>query len=228
MFETIFYCQQSNRKTKKDGICMKGFTKSETKLLLSEAVKARSVGNSMSKVFAFVAEKTGRAKGSVRNYYYNFIKDESKKREFSKSVKGVEDLKATKFENFSDGEVDLLLNEIRSGKAEGKSVRSVLKTISGGDEKLALRFQNKYRNYLKKTTAPETNGFTISDDYSYFDKLSREIDALVDKIKDKYAVECVKLKKENEKLERENKALKKRLPKSNVQSFFMTEKKHTN
>lgn len=207
---------------------MKGFTKSETKLLLSEAVKARSAGNSMSKVFAFVAEKTGRAKGSVRNYYYNFIKDDSKKREFSKSVKGVEDLKATKFENFSDGEVDLLLNEIRSGKAEGKSVRSVLKTISGGDEKLALRFQNKYRNYLKKTTSPETNGFTISDDYSYFDKLSREIDALVDKIKDKYAVECVKLKKENEKLERENKALKKRLPKSNVQSFFMTEKKRTN
>ncbi len=215
---------------------MKGFTKTETEELLREAVKANSDGKSLSEVFFRIAEKTGRAKGSVRNYYYNLIKSEERKNAYEKIVKGVKNLKATKFENFSDDDLNLLLQKIKEGKSKGKSVRSVIQNMAKGDQKLALRFQNKYRNYLKseekagykEDNLPLKDLPVRAEDYLYFSKLSEEIDGLVEKIKDKYATECVKLKTENDELKRENKLLKKRLPKSNVPAFFFSENKRTN
>lgn len=208
---------------------MKGFTETETKFLLFEAVKATRAGKSLSEVFSSVANKTGRAKGSVRNYYYNLIKNEEKKNAYSEIIEGVKDLKAEKFENFSDTDLNLLLSKVKQGKKEGKSVRSVIQKLAGNDPKLALRYQNKYRNYLKKEDTSRLNDLPVrAEDYLYFSKLSEEIDGLVEKIKDKYAVECVKLKMENDELTRENKALKKRLLKTNVAPFFVSENKRTN
>ena len=99
--------------------------------------------------------------------------------------------------------------------------------ISNGNDKLALRYQNKYRNYLKKGKAKFDSIPVRAEDFRYFTKLSREIDGLVEKIKDKYANECVKLKKENEELSRELKALKRQYFSTNVAPYFL-DKKHTN
>lgn len=189
---------------------MKGFTKIERELLFKEVLNAAKSGKSLSAVFSEVAKKTGKAKGSVRNYYYNLLKDERQMGELSKTLDGVKNLKACKAQSFSKEDEDFLISSIRNGKKSGKSVRKIIMEISGGDDKLALRYQNKYRNYLSKTERERFEKTPIRvEDFKYFDKLSKEIDGLVEKIKDKYAVECLKLKKENDELLKQIKMLKK-------------------
>lgn len=189
---------------------MKGFTKTEREFLFKEVLNAAKSGKSLSAVFSEVAKKTGRAKGSVRNYYYNLLKDEGQMGELSKTMDGVKNLKACKGQSFSKEDEDFLISSINSGKKNGKSVRKIIMEISGGDDKLALRYQNKYRNYLSKTEKERFEKTPIGvEDFKYFDKLSKEIDSLVEKIKDKYAVECLKLKKENDELLKQIKMLKK-------------------
>lgn len=207
---------------------MKGFTKSETELLLSEVLKAGKIGKSLSSVFQDVATKTNRAKGSVRNYYYSLIKNEDKKTEMEKFVEGASKLSANRAQSFSKEDEDYLINAINVGKKNGKSVRRTIMELSDGNDKLALRYQNKYRNYLKKESRVKLEKLPVrAEDFRYFNKLSREIDGLVEKIKDKYANECVKLKKENEELSRELKALKRQFFGTNVAQYFL-DKKHTN
>ncbi len=207
---------------------MKGFTKSETELLLSEVLKAGKIGKSLSAVFQDVALKTNRAKGSVRNYYYSLIKNEDKKTEMEKFVEGASKLSANRAQSFSKEDEDFLINAINVGKKNGKSVRRTIMELSDGNDKLALRYQNKYRNYLKKESRVKLEKLPVrAEDFRYFSKLSREIDGLVEKIKDKYANECVKLKKENEELSRELKALKRQFFGTNVAPYFL-DKKHTN
>lgn len=207
---------------------MKGFTKSETELLLSEVLKAGKIGKSLSAVFQDVALKTNRAKGSVRNYYYSLIKNEDKKTEMEKFVEGASKLSANRAQSFTKEDEDFLINAINVGKKNGKSVRRTIMELSDGNDKLALRYQNKYRNYLKKESRVKLEKLPVrAEDFRYFSKLSREIDGLVEKIKDKYANECVKLKKENEELSRELKALKRQFFGTNVAPYFL-DKKHTN
>lgn len=189
---------------------MKGFTKTEREFLLKEVLNAAKSGKSLSAVFSEVAKKTGKAKGSVRNYYYNLLKDERQMDELSKTIDGVKNLKACRAQSFSKEDEDFLLSSIKSGKKSGKSVRRIIMEISDGDDKLALRYQNKYRNYLSKTERERLEKTPIqAEDFKYFDKLSKEIDGLVEKIKDKYAAECLKLKKENDELLSQIKMLKK-------------------
>ncbi len=206
---------------------MKGFTKSETELLLNEVLNAAKIGKPLSAVFQDVAQKTNRAKGSVRNYYYSLIKNEDKKT-MDSIVEGASKLSANRAQSFSKEDEDYLINAIYQGKKSGKSVRRTIMELSGGNDKLALRYQNKYRNYLKKESRVKLDNIPVrSEDFRYFNKLSREIDGLVEKIKDKYANECVKLKKENDELSRELKALKRRFFGTNVAPYFL-DKKHTN
>ncbi len=207
---------------------MKGFTKSETELLLTEVLNAAKIGKSLSAVFQDVALKTNRAKGSVRNYYYSLIKNDEKKTEMEKFVEGASGLSANRAQSFSKEDEDYLINAINAGKKSGKSVRRTIMELSQGNDKLALRYQNKYRNYLKKESRVKLDKLPVrAEDFRYFTKLSREIDGLVEKIKDKYANECVKLKKENEELSRELKALKRQFFGTNVAPYFL-DKKHTN
>ncbi len=201
---------------------MKGFTKTETELLLQEALKAKRENKSLSLVFEEVARKTARAKGSVRNYYYTLIKDENKMQEASRTVFGVETLKAYPAESFSKEDEDFLFSAVLEGKKQGKSVRRIISEISNGDQKLALRYQNKYRNYLSKMEKERLETSPLrAEDFKYFDKLSKEIDGLVERIKDKYASECVKLKKENEELLKEVKFLKRQGFQRGVESYFL-------
>jgi len=48
---------------------MKGYDKEQTNDLLEQVIAAEKSGKSLSAVFAEFAAKTGRAKGSVRNYF---------------------------------------------------------------------------------------------------------------------------------------------------------------
>lgn len=204
---------------------MKGFTEKETELLLSSVVAAKKSGQSLSFAFSQVASKTNRAKGSIRNYYYMLIKDDEKKNLYSQKIEGVNSLKSIKPKTFTKEEEKLLIEKINQGKMCGQSVRKTILNLSGGDNTLALRLQNKYRNHIKKEHAKLDN--LRPEDFKYFDKLSREIDGLVEKIKDKYSIECAKLKRENELLSKEIKALRRRLSDYTINPFFIGEK-HSN
>ena len=60
-------------------------------------------------------------------------------------------LSVGKIRAFSDEEAEEAIRSILKEKAKGMSVRKAILQIAGGDDKLTLRLQNKYRNTLKKT-----------------------------------------------------------------------------
>jgi hypothetical protein len=125
--------------------------------------------------------------------------------------------------SFSNAEERNLIKEILTKTAKGVSVRRAIKEISKGQEKVALRYQNKYRNALskkpelineikeelkkegvvfKENTINNANFIKISD--QQFEKLKREIDGLVGRIQLKERKENEYLRQKIAVLEKEN------------------------
>lgn len=122
----------------------------QTRELFALCADARNHGRSLSQAFNTIAKKTGRSVNSVRNYYYA----QSKTFELVPEVAAKLGIKAAKvkraaFVPFKDGEVRELIEKALVGKAQGKSVRATIAELSGGNAKLALRLQNKYRSVLR-------------------------------------------------------------------------------
>ena len=87
-------------------------------------------------MFDRVASITGRKPNSIRNYYYLKIKEEGSPL-------------STTFIPFPKEETEELIHDMLKGQAEGRSVRSMAMEMGGGDKKLMLRYQNKYRSTIK-------------------------------------------------------------------------------
>lgn len=113
-----------------------GWSDEETRALMDAANKARAAGRPLREVFDAAAFKTGRKPNSIRNYYYACSRmEEGARREH--------------FTPFNDDEAESLAEAILTARAEGQSVRACVMRLSGGDQRLMLRFQNKYRAMLK-------------------------------------------------------------------------------
>ncbi len=125
-----------------------GYTEEEAKSLVRYICTGRNAGKTLSGLFASYAEKTGRAKGSVRNYYYALLKSRDDDR-VKKILQGT-GLQAGKIVPFSESETDEMLKAVLEQKSKGVSVRKAVLNLSEGDDKLMLRYQNKYRNVLTK------------------------------------------------------------------------------
>jgi len=125
-----------------------GYTEEEAIELVNYITSGKKAGNTLSGLFASYAQKSGRAKGSVRNYYYALLRTTGDER-VKKMLRGT-NLKAEKILPFSELETDRVLKEILMQKAKGVSVRRAVLNLSGGDDKLMLRYQNKYRNVVAK------------------------------------------------------------------------------
>lgn len=125
-----------------------GYTEEEAKSLVEYISSGKRGGKTLSGLFASYAQKTGRAKGSVRNYYYSLLRCTGDER--VKNILKDKNLKAEKIMPFSDEETDKILREILLQKSKGVSVRRAVLNLSGGDDKLMLRYQNKYRNVASK------------------------------------------------------------------------------
>lgn len=125
-----------------------GYTEEEAKRLVKYITDGKKAGAPLSGLFAEYAKKTGRAKGSVRNYYYALLRSTGDER-VRNMLKGT-DLKAEKIIPFSELETDKILKNILVQKSKGVSVRRAVMNLAGGDGKLMLRYQNKYRNVLAK------------------------------------------------------------------------------
>ncbi len=129
-----------------------GYTEEEAKSLVEYIQQGKSKGKTLSYLFASYGLERGRAKGSVRNYYYALMKNEKKDERIVKLLDGT-NLSVEKIREFTEEETDEVLRSILAEKSKGLSVRRAIFNLSKGDDKLMLRLQNKYRNTLKKEPA---------------------------------------------------------------------------
>lgn len=191
-----------------------GYTEEEAKSLVEFVWAGKKAGKTLTNLFEAYGAKYGRAKGSVRNYYYALIKTDKDER-VRKMLDG-KDLTVQKIREFTEEETDEALKNILREKSKGVSVRRAIFNISGGDDKLMLRLQNKYRNVLKKqpekirAIASEL-GITGVLEKSFLErKLEHEINALYEELTASLKAENARLFAENTRLKRENEQLKTR------------------
>ena len=205
-----------------------GYTEEEAKSLVDFIKAGKQKGKTLTYLFETYGLENGRAKGSVRNYYYALMKNEKRDERIVKLLDGSE-LSVEKIREFTEEETDEVLRSILEEKSKGLSVRRAIFNLSGGDDKLMLRLQNKYRNTLKKEperiaeiamelglneeaesvrkgcrTPAEGKNSRLPDRDFLRRRLENEINALYDRL-------AQALKAENERLRRENELLKSQL-----------------
>ena len=169
----------------------------------------------LTKTFKEFAVEHGKSKGTVRNLYYALAKLSNKDQEFCDKYLNGQPIFVSEVENFSKEQEKELVKKVLLLKHQGKSVRNAINILANGEAKLALRYQNKYRNFIK-TKREELNllieeikkekGVTIELEtiktQEYFNefqlkRLKTEINGLVSKI--------------SQDLQKENQMLKERI-----------------
>ena len=190
-------------------------------------------------VFDDYSAKSGKARGTVRNLYYALVKLSAEDKAFRDKYLGGKTLVATKITTFDKTQEDSLVKSVLDGVNKGKSVRKTVLDLADGDGKLALRYQNKFRNLLcknpdlarkvKTSQVGVSEGalqreITISD--ALVNRLKKEIDGLVDRISLKEKKDNDFLRKRVAFLESENLKLSKLLYGGGIESqaikFFTT------
>ncbi len=129
-----------------------GYTEEEAKTLVEFIKDGKSKGKTLTYLFEAYGNARGRAKGSVRNYYYTLMKNAGGDERIVKMLDG-STLSVEKIREFTEEETDEVLRQILAEKSKGLSVRKAIFYLAGGDDKRMLRLQNKYRNTLKKEPA---------------------------------------------------------------------------
>ena len=125
-----------------------GYSREEAESFVKYICQGKGQGKTLTRIFEEYAAATHRAKGSVRNYYYALLKstDNAEVREILKGTS----LRAEDVRPFTDEETDKILRGILRQKSKGVSVRRAVLNLADGDDKLMLRYQNKYRNVMSK------------------------------------------------------------------------------
>ena len=175
-----------------------GYTEEEATGLIEYIYTGRNAGKTLSYLFETYGREHSRAKGSVRNYYYAFLKKRDDER-VGRILEG-KNLSAGTVRPFTEEETDEMLKKVLVERSKGLSVRRAIMNIAQGDERLMLRIQNKYRNLLKKQ--PErveqaAREAGVKTEKSFLQRrLEREIDELYSRL-------ALNLRKENEELKAE-------------------------
>ncbi len=191
-----------------------GYTEEEAKSLVEYIWEGKQAGKTLTYLFTTYGAAHGRAKGSVRNYYYALMKNRKKDERVVKLLDGKQ-LSVEQIREFTEEETDSVLRSILKEKSKGVSVRRAICNLAKGDDKLMLRLQNKYRNILKKqperieAIAAEL-GIRPTEKSFLQRRLETEINALYDRLTQSLKEENVRLSNENIRLRRENEALKRR------------------
>ena len=182
---------------------------------------------SLTEMFESYGLMIGKAKGTVRNMYYALARYCNEHPEFCAEYLGGKPINVGKIVEFDKTEERELVKKILLAKKEGKSARSIITELAGGDMKTALRYQNKFRNAVRNNTRlvaeiiseirsddvnnqpaaadmrdVERTGRIIPD--AQFKKLRNEIDNLVGRISLKLRRENAYLKDRINSLELEN------------------------
>lgn len=199
---------------------MKKLSDEQINYLLKEAEKATEESRSLTSVFADFAKKTGRAKGGIRNFYYAMLKENGINGNLSNTYPSLKKLRAERNCAFTKSEEEELFAKVTQGVRSGKSVRRTISEMAHGDEKIALRYQNKYRNLLRKNGASPRYEF-YKDDAEY-KTLKKAVDDLFERILRQKTAKEADLKRENEFLKEQLRSLKGEKEKSKAEKFFLS------
>ena len=90
-----------------------------------------------------MSRQLGRKPNSIRNFYYAQVR----------AAQGEDGARAAPFETFSPEEVERLVEQVLTARAQGVSVRACVRQMADGDRTRMLRYQNKYRSTVR--TRPE-------------------------------------------------------------------------
>ena len=120
-----------------------GWQKQEIDALQQSVEAAERSGESLRSVFERMSRQLGRKPNSIRNFYYAQVR----------AAQGEDDARATPFETFSPEEVERLVEQVLTARAQGVSVRACVRQMADGDRTRMLRYQNKYRSTV--CTRPE-------------------------------------------------------------------------
>ena len=183
-----------------------GYTEDEARAFVQYMYAGKRAGRTLSSLFEGYAKKSGRAKGSVRNYYYALLRSTGNK-EVKKLLRGT-DLKAEPVRAFTDEETDMILRRILTEKSKGISVRRAVLELAGGDDKLMLRYQNKYRNVLAKQPERIKELMQECGGGRAVRRVEKEIDGLYDRLASDLREENLRLREKVKQLTDENAALK--------------------
>lgn len=178
-----------------------GYSREEAETLVRCIEEGRAAGKTLTRLFAEYGKEHGRAGGSVRNYYYRLLKSEDAG---AKAVLRGKALRAEKIVPFSESETKEMLRLILTERGKGCSVRRAIFNVCGGDGKKVLRYQNKYRNMLKKQpeeirAAAKRLGIEADEALPRPPKtlLQRRVESEIDALYERLAVS---LREENERL----------------------------
>ena len=184
-----------------------GYTEDEARSFVQYIYAGRRAGSTLTSLFEGYARQSGRAKGSVRNYYYALLRSTGDEK-VRALLRGT-GLKAEPIHAFSDEETDRLLRAILTEKSKGISVRRAVLNLAGGDDRLMLRYQNKYRNVLAKQ--PERIEKLMEESGGAKRQVERAIDGLYDRLALSLRRENARLRSKVKKLCEENSRLKEQM-----------------
>ena len=101
-----------------------------------------------------------------------------------------------------------MLRAILAEKSKGISVRRAVLNLAGGDDKLMLRYQNKYRNVLTKQPERIKELMQECGGGRAVRRVEKEIDGLYDRLASDLREENLRLREKVKQLTDENAALK--------------------
>ena len=179
---------------------MRKLTDKQIAELMLLAKKAKGNGEPLVCVFKDFSKRYSLSAGSVRNVYYKSLK----------AGKGAKrGLTAKSVVPFTSEEEKQLIKKVLTARRNTTSMREAFLEVASGDEKLALRYQNKYSNMLKKQRSTVMREILcqkrISEDCfnPYIDKSNRERKIkLKREIDDLIKIIISKCEKENRELKR--------------------------
>ena len=99
-----------------------GYTEEEAKSLVEFIKEGKNKGKTLTYLFETYGAARGRAKGSVRNYYYALMKNEKRDERIVKLLDGSK-LSVEKIREFTEEETDKAIRSILAEKSKGFSVR---------------------------------------------------------------------------------------------------------
>ncbi|MBE7090500.1 MAG: hypothetical protein E7363_01105 [Clostridiales bacterium] len=181
-------------------------TQKRVKALATFLARGKKEGKNLSELFSEYAKKTGKAKGSIRNLYYESVAKTEGSPHLKTRLFGKEDFSVQKKKTFSQTEEEGLLLRLFTLKRKGVSVRSALAVMAEHSPSLALRYQNKYRNLLTKNPSlvlravarvKEETGYCFNP---YEGKKKAEISPVKQRKESALAKKLNRLKKENARL----------------------------
>lgn len=120
-----------------------GWQKQEIDALQQSVEAAERSGESLRSVFERMSRQLGRKPNSIRNFYYAQVR----------AAQEEDGARAAPFETFSPEEVERLVEQVLTARAQGVSVRACVRQMADGDRTRMLRYQNKYRSTVR--TRPE-------------------------------------------------------------------------